>query len=127
MVIREVFRFFLWRLATLIVLLALGFLWLYNSPYWDGISLFSDAIRAVKFREMDRIFSFREVARGESVWAFAHAPQPLPERYSFNGEGHDLAALLDRTETTGLLVVHRGAITHEEYRLGEDETSPLTS
>ncbi|MCC5992923.1 MAG: serine hydrolase [Rhodobacteraceae bacterium] len=124
---RRFFKIMGWISGILAVLLLAGFLWLRQSPYWAGITLFSDATRAENFRNMDSIFPYREVARGDSVWAFEHAPQPLPEIYDFDGTSHDLAAFLDRTETTGLMVVHAGAITHEEYRLGADETAPFTS
>ncbi len=127
MIFRKILRILLWALAVLVIIAAAGFLWLRNSPAWDGITLFSDAKRAANFRQMDRIFPFREVARGDSIWTFAHAPDPLPDHYEFNGESRDLAAFLGRTETTGLLVVHAGAITHEEYWLGADEASPFTS
>ncbi len=127
MIMRRIFRILAWTLGALAVLLLAAFLWLRQSPYWAGITLFSDAHRAANFREMDRIFPFRVVTRGESVWAFDHDPVPLPVTYTFGDETRDLAAFLDRTETTGLLVVHAGAITHEEYRLGADETSPFTS
>jgi len=124
---RKLTRIILWTFAGLAVLLLAAFLWLRQSPYWAGITLFSESQRVENFRDMGRVFPFRTVARGETVWAFGHAPQPLPETYGFDGQDRDLAAFLDRTETTGLLVVHRGAITHEEYRLGSDEASPFTS
>ncbi|MGY6550245.1 MAG: serine hydrolase domain-containing protein [Roseinatronobacter sp.] len=124
---RKLTRIIMWTLAALAVLAAAGFLWLRQSPYWDGITLFSDAHRAENFRDMDRIFPFRDVPRGDSVWAFDHDPRPLPVTYAFGNARRDLAAFLDRTETTGLLVFHAGAITHEAYQLGADETSPFTS
>ncbi len=127
MIAKRIFRITAWTVSFLVLIALAGFLWLRQSPYWDGITLFSDAQRAANFRDMDRIFPFRTVTRGNSVWDFDHAPQPLPASYRFNGQDHDLAAFLDRTETTGLMVVHAGAITHEEYRLGADEGSPFTS
>jgi CubicO group peptidase (beta-lactamase class C family) len=102
-------------------------MWLRQSPYWAGITLFSESHRVENFRAMDRVFPARAVPRAGDVWAFDHAPAPLPDTYTFEGEARDLAAFLDRTETTGLLIVHRGAITHEDYRQGADETSPFTS
>ena len=90
-------------------------------------TLFSESHRVETFRDMGRVFPSRVVARGESVWAFEQARHPLPETYAFDGQSRDLTAFLPRTQTTGLLVVHRGAVTHEEYRLGADETSPFTS
>jgi len=127
MIRRRLMRVAFWSLAALVLLAAAGFLWLRNSPYWAGITLFSESHRVENFRDMGRVFPARAVARGETVWTFEHAPRPLPETYTFDSQDHSLAAFLDRTQTTGLLVVHRGAITHEEYRLGADETSPFTS
>jgi CubicO group peptidase (beta-lactamase class C family) len=120
-------RIALWTLAALAVLILTAFLWLRQSPYWAGITLFSESHRVENFRAMDRVFPARVVPRAGDVWAFDRAPVPLPETYTFEGESRGLASFLDRTETTGLLVVHRDAITHEEYRQGADETSPFTS
>lgn len=124
---RKLTRIILWALVALAIVLTAAFLWLRQSPYWAGITLFSESHRVENFRDMGRVFPFREVPRGESVWAFEQAPHPLPETYVFDGQSRNLTAFLARTQTTGLLVVHRGAITHEEYRLGADETSPFTS
>lgn len=127
MLARRLTRFALWTVTTLVVLAIAGFLWLRQSPYWAGITLFSESQRVENFRDMGRVFPARIVERGNSVWAFDHTPQSLPETYVFNGAQRDLGAFLDRTETTGLLVVHQGAITHEEYRQGADAASPFTS
>jgi CubicO group peptidase (beta-lactamase class C family) len=124
---RRLLRIAAWTFGGLAVVLLAGFLWLRQSPYWAGITLFSEAHRVENFRAMDRVFPSRAVPRSGPVWAFEHDPRALPQSYPFDGAEHDLGAFLDRTVTTGLLVVHRGAITHEEYRLGADATSPLTS
>ena len=127
MLAKRLLRFTAWTLALLAVIGLAGFLWLRQSPYWAGITLFAEGNRVENFRSMDRVFPARAIARAGPVWEFDRDPRPLPATYAFAGEERDLAAFLDRTVTTGLLVVHRGAITHEEYRLGADETSPFTS
>lgn len=124
---RRLLRIAAWTFGGLAVLALAGFLWLRQSPYWAGITLFAESQRVENFRAMDRVFPSRAVPSAGLVWAFAHDPRPLPASYAFNGVELDLTAFLDRTVTTGLLVVHRGAITHEDYRLGADETSPFTS
>lgn len=116
-----------WTLGVLALICLIAFLWLRNSPYWAGITLFSEANRVENFRAMDRVFPYLEVARSGPVWGFGQDLRPLPATYEFEGAERDLDAFLDRTVTTGLLVVHQGAITHEDYRLGADETSPFTS
>ncbi|MFN4098458.1 MAG: serine hydrolase domain-containing protein [Pararhodobacter sp.] len=124
---RRLLRIAAWTFGALAVLALAGFLWLRQSPYWAGITLFAESHRIENFRAMDRVFPSRAVPRAGPVWAFGSDPRPLPATYAFDGAEHDLAAFLDRTVTTGLLVVCRGAITHEDYRLGADETSPFTS
>ncbi|WP_421723428.1 serine hydrolase domain-containing protein [Bauldia sp.] len=124
---RRWFRFTLWGVGGLLVIALAGFLWLRNSPYWAGITLFAENYRVENFRGMDQVFPYRTVARTGDVWAFGENPVPLPVTYDHDGEQKDLAEFLDRTVTTGLLVVRDGEIVHEEYRLGADETSPFTS
>lgn len=104
-----------------------GAVWLRSSPYWAGITLFSEANRVENFRTMDAVFPYREIKAEASTWEFTEAPGPLPETYTFNGETHRIDAFLDETVTTGLVVVRGGAITHEEYRLGATEAARFTS
>ncbi|WP_200388981.1 serine hydrolase, partial [Thiocapsa imhoffii] len=124
---RRVVRIALWGLGGLLVLGLAGVLWLRQSPYWAGFTLFAEAHRVENFRAMDRIFPTRPIPREGSVWAFDVDPRPLPATYRYDGAERNLEAFLDRTVTTGLIVVHRGAITHEAYHPGADETSPFTS
>lgn len=127
MLMKRILRITAWTFGVLALLVLAGFLWLRQSPYWAGITLFSEANRVENFRAMDRVFPFRAVPRSGPVRAFGQELRTLPTTYAFDGAEHDLGAFLDRTVTTGLLVVHRGAIVHEEYRLGADESSPFTS
>ncbi|KPQ06781.1 MAG: putative beta-lactamase [Rhodobacteraceae bacterium HLUCCA12] len=120
-------RLALWTLATLALLILAGFLWLRQSPYWAGITLFSESHRVENFRNMARVFPARPVPRDGDVWAFDSAPASLPEHYTFEGAQRSLDAFLDRTQTTGLLVVRNGAITHEQYRQGASDSSLFTS
>ena len=122
-----IFRALMVVLGGLAILLLAGFLWLRQSPYWAGITLFSEHARIENFRSMDRVFDAHAVANGQDVWAFQNDPRPLPEHYVFAGETRRLADLMDRTQTTGLLVLHQDAITHETYHLGADEHALLTS
>lgn len=89
---RKLTRIILWALAVLATVIAVAFIWLRQSPYWAGITLFSESHRVENFRDMGRVFPFREVPRGESVWTFDHAPQPLPETYAFDGQSRDATA-----------------------------------
>lgn len=120
-------RVLLWTFATLAVIGLAGFVWLRQSPYWAGITLFAESHRVENFRAMERVFPARPVPRAGTVRELGSDPRPLPATYDFDGDARDLAGFLDRTVTAGLLVVHRGAIVHEEYRLGADAQSRFTS
>ncbi len=114
-------------LLGLAVVTLAGFAWLRTTPYWAGITLFEEGKRIENFRAMDTVFPYRTIPREGSVWAFGRDPRPLPATYRFDGADRDLSAFLQRTETTGLLVVVDGKIAHEEYRLGAADASKLTS
>ena len=69
MIRRRLMRVAIWSLAALVLLAAAGFLWLRQSPYWAGITLFAESHRVENFRDMGRVFPARAVPRGETVWA----------------------------------------------------------
>ncbi|MDO8905814.1 serine hydrolase [Hydrogenophaga sp.] len=127
MLANRIFRIAGWTIGGLAIVVIAGFLWLRQSPYWAGITLFAEPYRVENFRAMDRVFPSRSVPRSGPVWAFERDPRALPATYTFRGQDHDLAAFLDRSVTTGLLVVHRNTIVHEAYRLGANEASLFTS
>ncbi|MCH8530931.1 MAG: beta-lactamase family protein [Saccharospirillum sp.] len=126
-VLKTALRISGWTLGTFFLVGVAAFLWLRQSPYWAGITLFAEGYRVENFRAMDRVFPYREVARADSVWAFDEGSFSLPSTYRFNGETREMKQFLEQTETTGLLVVQSGVIIHEAYRLGADEQSLLTS
>jgi CubicO group peptidase (beta-lactamase class C family) len=127
MTLRKISRIFLWLLGALLIIAIAGYIWLRNSPYWVGVTLFADDYRVANFRSMDTVFPFEPVSRSGPVWALETAPRALPESFGFNGQDLALSAFLERTETTGFLVLHQGQIAHESYYLGGDETSQFTS
>lgn len=125
---RRVIRAIVWVLVGIVALVLVAFLWLRTSPAWAGITLFSERYRVENFRNIDAIFPHSQtVAAGEQVWEFDQDLRPLPIDYDYEGQERSVAEFLDRTVTTGLLVVQGGTIVHEEYRLGADRRSPFTS
>lgn len=104
-----------------------GYRLLLGSPWGAFLTLFADDHRAENFRTMDTIFPAVDLPSGDDPWELADDQRPLPGTYRFEGEQRNLEELLTETQTTGLVVLHDGAITHERYRLGNDETSPATS
>ena len=91
-------------LGVLVVLLlawSSGHVWLRNSPYWAGVTLYAEDARVENFRSMDRVFPARDVPAGDDVLAFGTAPRGLPETLPFEGAERSLPAFLDDTVTTG--------------------------
>lgn len=84
------------------------------------LSLFEADHIIENFRTMDRLFDSRPVRAGADVWALpAGAPLELPATFPFGTQSINTAAFLDRTNTTGLLVLHDGNVVFEEYYRGE--------
>ncbi|MDQ8036930.1 MAG: serine hydrolase [Pedobacter sp.] len=115
-------------LALFLILLA-AFVFRPWSPWspWKMLKLFSPEVRASNFQHMDGIFPSRPLHRSTQPYVFAMYPQSLPSSYVFNGKQLPLEAFMEKTSTTGLMVLHKGAILHEEYRRGASATSTLTS
>lgn len=107
-----------------------GYLYLRNSEWWVAVTLFHDDYRAENFRTMHELFPSREVPAGGDVWELPRpsgGPAPLPEKYRFEGKERSLASFLEESETTGLLVLRDGAITHESYYRGYDAEARIQS
>ena len=122
-----VFRLIFVVLLCLGLAAAGGYIWLRNSPYWAGITLFAEDYRVENFRNMDAVFPYEPVARKGDVWDLPRNERRLTETYPFNGERQSLPAFLERSQTTGLLVLHNAQIVHEAYYLGADENARFAS
>jgi len=81
-------------------------------------TMFRGVDETASFADMRSIFPVREV-RTASPTELPRAARSLalPETYAWQGEARDSQALLDETETSGLLVLHDGEIVHERYAL----------
>lgn len=97
-----------------------------HSP-WAMMRLFDADVRVDNFRHMERIFPARELGASNAPYAFPRAEQPLPPHYEFAGRTGVVGEFLERSQTTGLLVLQNGVIVHEEYRLGATADSRFTS
>lgn len=127
MIATRFFRYGLIIVLLFILLAGGGFLWLRSSPYWAGVTLFSEGNRVENFRSMDKVFPYRTISAGEDILDFVRDLQPLPKTYIFEEKPRDLRTFLDDTSTTGLIVVRNGGITFEEYHLGAHAASLFTS
>ncbi|HEX4937172.1 MAG TPA: serine hydrolase [Candidatus Kapabacteria bacterium] len=91
--------------------------------------LFWESRRVENFRHMDRLFPAHPLAASTTPHVFPRAemPAPLPTTYIFNDSHRLTEAFLEKTRTTGLLVLRDGVILHEEYRRDANASSTLTS
>ncbi|MBU1308439.1 MAG: beta-lactamase family protein [Gammaproteobacteria bacterium] len=84
---------------------------------YDG-KLYPD-IQVNTFRNIDRLFPSRTVARGSVISQLPLSPQPLNDfAYSVDGQTYDLYDVLSMNRVSGLLILHHGAIVFEQYLLG---------
>ncbi|MBZ9612291.1 serine hydrolase domain-containing protein [Rheinheimera maricola] len=86
---------------------------------YDG-KLYPD-IQVNTFRNIDRLFPTRTVARGGAVSTLPFSDQPLQDfSYSVDGKTYDLFDVLSMNRVSGLLIIHNGEILFEKYLLGND-------
>lgn len=115
----------------LIILLAAAFWfqpWSDRSPYRMA-STFAPDERVENFRTMDEIYPAATIsARTDATpWPGLDATTPLDISYEMNGETRQLSEFLERTTTTGLLVLKDGTAIHEQYLRGETADDQHTS
>jgi CubicO group peptidase (beta-lactamase class C family) len=83
---------------------------------------------AHSFQSMSEMFPTRTVARRGPIHHFAREERPLGEvRYDFGGERRTIDDFFERNRTAGIVVLHRGTLVFEHYRLGADDTTRFTS
>ncbi|SEI10447.1 Beta-lactamase [Rheinheimera pacifica] len=89
---------------------------------YDG-KLYPD-IQVNTFRNIDRLFPTRTVARGKTVSTLPLSKQPLQDfSYTVDGKTYDLYDVLSMNRVSGMLIIHRGEVLFEQYLLGNDEHS----
>jgi len=124
-----------WRqLLSRVSLVLLALLLTTTAYYWPEIArvyhvirLF-DADRIVgNFRAMDNMFQTVPVRRADKAHEMKHALRDLPSTYQYKGGARNVAAFLDETWTTGLIVLQDGDIAHEQYYRGNNAQSKTIS
>jgi CubicO group peptidase (beta-lactamase class C family) len=83
--------------------------------------------RVENFRNMDRVFPVETIRRSEDPYQFKEAIGDLDFSFEFDGQFQTLAAFLEKTVTTSLLVLKDDVIVYEQYFLGNDRESRSTS
>ncbi len=84
----------------------------------DELRLFTGVPQHENFCRMAELVPTRRMAPSSSPVEWALGPElVLHDTFEHEGRARSVERLLDETDTAALLVVHRGRIVHEEYRL----------
>jgi CubicO group peptidase (beta-lactamase class C family) len=94
---------------------------------YDVITLFEPDVIVSNFRNMDTMFDYRTVHRGETVFDLADEKRVLPDTYVYEGAVKNTAEFINNTWTTGLIVLKGDTVAFEEYYLGNDKNSKAIS
>ncbi|MGV7928067.1 MAG: serine hydrolase domain-containing protein [Spirochaetota bacterium] len=91
------------------------------------VTLFEPDGIVENFRSMGETLDSRVIRRGGEAFEFRRAERDLPENYVFKGAVKKIAPFLERTDTTGIVVVKDDTILYERYYLGNTGTSKAIS
>ena len=89
-------------------------------PRGEDFLLLSPTWQAYAYRNVDRMFATRRIARGEHAFPLARGPEIAP-RYEMGGVPHGVDDYMQRTHVAGLLVLQGDTIRLERYALGLEE------
>lgn len=92
-----------------------------------ALSLFDPETIAYNFQHMDQVMPSFDVAPAMVPFYFAKKTKSLPTTYSFKGETKSVEALLERTQTTGFLIIQDQTIIREDYFQGAHQATTFTS
>ena len=116
-------------ISTLIIIAAAC--WWYSpwSPYSPSVmtTLLHPDYRLQNFRSMENIFPYRIVPASSEPFVFARGEGSLPPSFAHEGQIISTAEFLQRTETTGLTVLHNGVQVLENYYQSAGASDRFTS
>ena len=85
---------------------------------FEYAGIFEPDVIDQNFRSLYTKYGSVKVAKAAAPSDLAKAERPLPESYQYSGETRKIASWIDKTQTTGLLVIKDGVIVHEQYLRG---------
>lgn len=91
------------------------------------ITLFNVDVIDENFRSMDILFDSTVVNKSDNPHKFAYDLKELPQSYTYEGEEKKISDFLERTHTTGFLVLKDDTVKFEEYYRGNTELSRTIS
>ncbi|PKL35313.1 MAG: serine hydrolase [Spirochaetae bacterium HGW-Spirochaetae-1] len=90
---------------------------------YRAVTLFEPGPITENFRSMGDMFESRVIHHGDAVFPFRHDMKKLPVNYRFEGKTLNIEKFLNRTDTTGIIVVKDDIILYENYYRGNTDTS----
>lgn len=91
------------------------------------ISLFNANVIDENFRSMDRLFDSSVVEKGDNPHEFSYDLKELPQYYTYKSEKKKISDFINRTHTTGLIVLKGNEVKYEKYYRGNSELSRTIS
>jgi CubicO group peptidase (beta-lactamase class C family) len=96
-------------------------------PPANGFLFWTSSQQAFGYRNIEKIFPTRVIARGPTVSPLPAAKEPFDVHYALNGKPFDTAAYMKATNISGLIVIKDGRILLERYGLGRKPADRWTS
>jgi CubicO group peptidase (beta-lactamase class C family) len=115
-------------LVTLVFVAAAG---IYNfsriQRLYNTVHLFDKAGITENFRSMGTIYDSRVINKGNEKYNFRRSITSLPETYIYKGKEKKVSDFIERTGTTGFIVLRDDTILYEKYYNGNTESSKAIS
>jgi CubicO group peptidase (beta-lactamase class C family) len=96
-------------------------------PIGDRDTMWIDPYRIGSLRHMGEIYLSREVKRPSAASPLPAGPELTGLTYRHLSQDHPIEAYFDKSQTTGMIVLHEGRIVFERYLLGADARSTFAS
>ena len=90
---------------------------------FEYAGIFEPEVIDENFRSLFTKYASVKVPKSAAPSDLRKEAEQLPETYQFRGETRKIADWIDRTQTTGLLVIRDGVIVHEQYLRGNTADS----
>lgn len=100
------------------------------SPYSPSVmtKLLHPEYRLENFRHMEKVFPFHVIPASAEPFTFPHEKTAtLPAQFSYDGRIINSQEFMERSETTGLMVLHQGNNLFEQYFLDAQPSDRFTS
>ncbi|EPZ57436.1 beta-lactamase family protein [[Clostridium] sordellii ATCC 9714] len=94
---------------------------------YNSLLAFKEDNLANSFQTMYKIQPSKKISKGSEVFYFEKELQPLPNNFQFKEEKLSTDKFIEETNTTGLIVIHDDKIKYENYFLGANENTLLSS